>query len=124
MKKQRPISPHLQVYKPQLTSVLSIMHRFTGVALSMGVIVLCWWLFSLSSGGAAYGHFISHAKTWYGKLFMVGWLFSFYYHLCNGLRHLYWDIGKGYGLKTLYKTGWLVVVVSISLTIATTLRVS
>lgn len=122
MNKKRPISPHLQVYKPQLTSVLSITHRLTGVGLSMGTLVLCGWIFALSSGAETYGFFMTQIKSWYGQTFMVGLLFSFYYHLCNGLRHLYWDFGKGYSLKTVYKSGWMVVIASIFMTLMTVTR--
>ena len=123
MKKQRPTSPHLQVYKPQLTSILSITHRFTGVALSAALVVLCYGVVALSLGHESYNAFLSHVGTWYGKALMIGWGFSFYYHLCNGLRHLYWDIGKGYGLKTVYKTGWMVVAIAIGLTLITAMKV-
>jgi succinate dehydrogenase / fumarate reductase cytochrome b subunit len=123
MKKQRPISPHLQIYKPQITSVLSIAHRFTGLALSIGLVLFCWWMISLSMGGTAYTFFIDHLSSWYGKLVLCGLLFSFYYHLCNGIRHLYWDIGKGYNLKSVRFTGWVVVVFSVILTTITIMKV-
>tara|TARA_R110002050_G_scaffold118195_2_gene235450 strand:+ start:70248 stop:70622 length:375 start_codon:yes stop_codon:yes gene_type:complete len=123
MKKQRPISPHLQVYKPQLTSILSITHRLTGVALSAALVVLCYGVLALNLGGESYNSFLNHVGAWYGKTLMIGWGFSFYYHLCNGLRHFYWDIGKGYSLKTVYRTGWMVVAIAIGLTLITAMKV-
>ena len=88
----------------------------------MGTLVLCGWIFALSSGAETYGFFMTQIKSWYGQTFMVGLLFSFYYHLCNGLRHLYWDFGKGYSLKTVYKSGWMVVIASIFMTLMTVTR--
>lgn len=115
----RPLSPHLQVYKPQLTSVLSIMHRMTGGALVVGSFVLLWWLVSLSLGEGAYGFFVNFIRSWFGNVLLMGWAFCFYYHFANGLRHLYWDFGKGYDLATTYKTGWRVVLSSLTATALT-----
>ena len=117
--KERPLSPHLQIYKPQITSVLSITHRITGAALSAGVFVLLLWIFSLSLGPESYGIFTRFIHSWVGKFFLMGWTFSFYYHLANGIRHLFWDMGKGYSLKATYRTGWFVLLFSLSLTIST-----
>ena len=116
---QRPLSPHLQIYKPQLTSVLSIMHRFTGVILSLGIPMLSLWLLSLSLGQAAYGCFESFLTSWFGRLLLFGWTFSFFYHLSNGVRHLVWDFGKGYSLKSTYRSGWIVLCISTILTALT-----
>lgn len=118
-KTNRPLSPHLQVYKPQLTSVLSITHRMTGVALFFGIFVLIWWVGALASGVEAYAYFTSIVRSWVGNVFLLGWSFCFYYHLANGLRHLYWDMGKGYDLSTTYKTGWMVVISSLTFTALT-----
>jgi succinate dehydrogenase / fumarate reductase cytochrome b subunit len=117
----RPLSPHLQVYKPQLTSVLSILHRGTGIALAVGSGIFAAWLLAIAQGPEALACFQSYAGSLLGRLCGLGWLFSLYYHLCNGLRHLAWDIGWGFSLKATYASGWTVVIVSIALTGVTVL---
>lgn len=120
MSRPRPLSPHLQVYKPQLTSVLSIFHRFTGVILCGGAIALVWWLVALEmwpSAPSYYACMQSFYSGFFGKIFLFGLSFSFFYHLCNGVRHLMWDVGCGYDLPTAYKTGWIVIFGSLGLTV-------
>lgn len=116
---QSPISPHLQVYKYQLTSVLSITHRMTGVVLSAASIVFCAWLASIAAGPQAYAAVMSHVTAWYGWVLIVAFSFSLYYHLCNGIRHLFWDIGKGLEIESAYRSGYAVIFFSIALTAAT-----
>ncbi|MBE30101.1 MAG: succinate dehydrogenase, cytochrome b556 subunit [Acidiferrobacteraceae bacterium] len=115
----RPISPHLQVYRPQLTSVLSIMHRLTGVFLSGVTVVLSLWLVSIALGEAAYSPFAVLWDSWISTLLMAGVVFCVYYHLLNGVRHLAWDWGFGFSLSRVYATGWAVVGGSITLTVLT-----
>ena len=91
----RPLSPHLGVYKFMYTMTLSILHRFTGIAASVGFLVFAWWLMALASGHEAYQRFMSLATTPVAKLLLVGFAFSFIYHFCNGIRHLVWDTGRG-----------------------------
>ena len=116
MAKERPISPHLQVYKPQITSVLSIFHRITGVALTFGLILLVAWIFTLSLGEEYFEYFSLFIKSWFGLLILFGFTFAFNYHFCNGIRHLFWDAGYGYEIETVHKSGLAVLVVSFSLT--------
>jgi len=116
---KRPLSPHLQVYKPQLTSVLSITHRGTGVFLSLGALVLTFWLVSLAVSEELFNSFHLHTTFWYGKLFLIGFVFSLYYHLANGIRHLFWDIGLGLEISTTYKSGYFTIFISVVLTLAT-----
>ena len=116
---KRPLSPHLQVYKPQLTSVLSITHRGTGVFLSLGALVLTYWLVSLAVSEELFNSFHLHTTFWYGKLFLIGFVFSLYYHLSNGIRHLFWDIGLGLEISTTYKSGYFIIFISVVLTLAT-----
>jgi len=116
---KRPLSPHLQVYKPQLTSVLSITHRGTGVFLSLGALVLTYWLVSLAVSEELFNSFHLHTSFWYGKLFLIGFVFSLYYHLANGIRHLFWDIGLGLEISTTYKSGYFIIFISAALTLAT-----
>ena len=116
---KRPLSPHLQIYKPQLTSVLSITHRGTGVFLSLGALVLTYWLVSLAVSEELFNSFHLHTSFWYGKLFLIGFVFSLYYHLANGIRHLFWDIGLGLEISTTYKSGYFTIFISVVLTLAT-----
>ncbi len=113
----RPLSPHLQVYKPQLTSVLSILHRITGVALALGTLLLVWWLVAAATGPGAYDAAQGFIGSILGRLLLLGWTYALFYHLANGIRHLLWDAGWGFELSTAYTTGWLVVIVSIVLTL-------
>ena len=117
MARERPISPHLQVYKPQITSVLSIFHRITGVALTFGLILLVAWIFTLSLGEEYFEYFVMFIKSWFGLLILFGFTFALNYHLCNGIRHLFWDAGYGYEIETVHKSGLAVLVVSCVLTI-------
>ena len=112
----RPLSPHLQVYKPQLTSLLSILHRITGVALAGGTLLLVWWLIAAATGTDAFNSVQTVIGSWIGRLFLFGWSFALFYHLCNGVRHLFWDMGRGYELPTVTASGWAVVIISIALT--------
>ena len=107
-KSARPLSPHLQVYKPQMTSVTSILHRATGVALSYGLAVFTWWLVAASLGPEAYGVFTDFAGSKIGLLLMFGWTIAVYYHLANGIRHLIWDTGHLFKLKNAYAAGYFV----------------
>ena len=113
MNQNRPLSPHLQVYKPQVTSVLSIFHRMTGVALSVGLMLLVGWIFSLSFGENIFKYYSYFLGSWLGLLVMFSFTFALSYHFCNGVRHLFWDAGYGYEISTVYKSGLAVVIVSL-----------
>ena len=113
----RPLSPHLQVYRPQLTSVLSILFRIMGVATSVGSIVLIWWLAAAASGVEYFELVQSFLGSWFGRLLLFGWTFALVFHLCNGIRHLYWDAGKGLELETAYASGKAVIVFSVIITL-------
>jgi succinate dehydrogenase / fumarate reductase cytochrome b subunit len=114
---ERPLSPHLQVYKPQLTSILSILHRITGAGLAFGAILLTWWLLAALSGVGAFALVQEFRTSFIGQVMLFGWIFSFVYHLLNGVRHLKWDMGYGFELKSVYRTGYIVIVGSIILTV-------
>ncbi|MEX0729974.1 MAG: succinate dehydrogenase, cytochrome b556 subunit [Aquisalimonadaceae bacterium] len=113
----RPLSPHLQVYKPQLTSVMSIAHRITGVGLSAGVLLLIYWLVAAASGPDAYATARSLLGGFLGQLVLMAFTFALFYHLCNGIRHLFWDAGKGLELQTTYLSGYLALGAGIALTV-------
>ena len=113
----RPLSPHLQVYRPQITSVLSIIHRATGVALAFGLVMLVWWLVAGAAGPAAYETVRDFSGSVIGRLVLFGWSFALFYHLCNGIRHLFWDAGYGYDLDTAARSGWAVMFATLVLTV-------
>jgi succinate dehydrogenase / fumarate reductase, cytochrome b subunit len=115
----RPLSPHLQVYRWQLTSVLSILHRFAGIALAAGTIVLIWWLVAAAMGPGAYAGVRDFLGSWLGLLLLFGWSVALYYHLCNGIRHLFWDAGRGLELPQVYAGGWAVLATTAALTVVT-----
>ena len=115
----RPLSPHLQVYRWQLTAVLSILHRATGIALSIGVLYLAIWVITAAATSPnSYTRFQNFNASIVGRIALGGWLFCAYYHLCNGIRHLFWDAGYGFELKDAYRSGWTVVGVSLLATAA------
>lgn len=116
---RRPLSPHLQVYRPQLTSVLSILHRVTGVVLAIGTLLLVYWLLAAAAGPEAYEVARSILGSMLGQLALFLWTWTLFYHLCNGIRHLFWDAGYGLELDATYASGKAVVVASILLTLAT-----
>jgi succinate dehydrogenase / fumarate reductase cytochrome b subunit len=113
----RPLSPHLQVYRPQVTSILSISHRVMGIALSVGTLMLVWQLIAAASGPDAYDTFQGFAGSWLGVVLLLGWSYALFFHLCNGIRHLIWDVGYGLDLATAYKSGMIVVFASAALTV-------
>lgn len=116
---ERPLSPHLQVYKPQMTSVTSILHRATGVALTAGLVLFSWWLVSASIGAESYGTFVEFVNAPLGLLIMLGFTVSFYYHFANGIRHLFWDAGKGVTIKSAYAAGYFVLFFTLVMSVAT-----
>ena len=115
----RPLSPHLQVYNPQITSVLSILHRMMGVALSFGSVFLIYWLSAAAYGPDAFARAQAFFGSPIGQLILLGLTFSLFYHLANGIRHLIWDVGLGFEMPMLRATGIVVVVIAIGLTALT-----
>jgi len=114
----RPLSPFMigPYYKPQLTSMLSILHRICGVGLSVGSVLLVGWLVAIAAGPWNYSAFATHVAAWYGQLLLLGWSWALLYHLCNGVRHLCWDLGWGYSIPVLYRSGYVAVAASLLLT--------
>lgn len=110
---QRPLSPHLQVYRWGVTMWLSSLHRITGLLLSAGALALAIWLIALASGSSAYeGVREAYASGWF-KVLLVGWTFCFFLHLCNGVRHLVWDTGAGFEKPQIRTGAWIVVVIAV-----------
>jgi len=95
----RPLSPHLQIYKPMLTMVMSIMHRITGVGLYFGIILLMWWLTAASISDSYFDFVQGFFGHWFGRLLLFGFTWSLMHHALGGLRHLLWDTGRGFDLK-------------------------
>lgn len=114
---QRPLSPHLQIYRWQLTSVMSILHRITGVALAVGTLLLVYWLVATAAGPAAFATAHEFIGSILGRLLLFGWTVALFYHLANGIRHLLWDAGRGFELRTVYASGWTVVIVTAALSL-------
>jgi succinate dehydrogenase / fumarate reductase, cytochrome b subunit len=114
----RPLSPDLQIYRPQLTSVLSISHRVTGIVMSGCSVLLVAWLIAAASGPQTYSAVQELMRSWITLFLLLGATFSLFFHLCNGIRHLVWDTGHGFLLRTIYASGWTVLAASVVLTIA------
>ncbi len=115
----RPLSPHLQVYRPQITSILSIFHRITGVGMAFGSIFFVYWIGAAAYGAEAFAAATELMTSWLGITFLFGWTFAVYFHMCNGLRHLFWDMGKGFEQEQYHGSGKAVVVCSIILAVIT-----
>jgi len=122
LQEMRPLSPHLSIYKPQLTSILSILHRITGVFLFAGIIILSWVIFSFVYFPSCVEEINLYIQdclllSVILKLAIFSWCFALFYHLYNGIRHLFWDVGKGFELKQTYRSGKIVVILAIISTI-------
>jgi succinate dehydrogenase / fumarate reductase cytochrome b subunit len=113
---QRPLSPHLGVYKFQYSMALSILHRITGCAAAVGFLLFVWWLTALASGPDAYARAMQALNSPFSKLLLVGFTFSFVYHFCNGIRHLVWDTGRGLERAQARRSGMVVIVAALLLT--------
>jgi succinate dehydrogenase / fumarate reductase, cytochrome b subunit len=113
----RPLSPHLQIYRPQITSVLSILHRLTGIALYAGLLVLVFWLLMVANDAPCALWLQQFWPSVLGRILLFGWSFCFFYHMANGVRHLAWDAGYGFDLSSVTRTGWTVVIFSLAFTL-------
>ena len=114
---ERPLSPHLQVYRWYLTMALSIGHRVTGIGLALGLVLFTWWLLALASGPDAFATVQAVMRSWFGLLVLFGYTFVAFYHCANGIRHLVWDAGYGFDPETAYRSGLAVLVVAGVMTI-------
>jgi succinate dehydrogenase / fumarate reductase cytochrome b subunit len=115
--KSRPLSPHLFIYQPQITWILSFFHRVTGCALAVGTVFVAWWLFSIVNGIDSYATFHWVAKSWLGQLALLGYMWAICYHMLNGIRHLAWDLGFGFDMNVANKSGLAVLGGSGALTV-------
>lgn len=117
--RSRPLSPHLQIYKPQITSILSILHRITGVINMGGLLILAAWLIAASISDNAYAQMQWLMGSLLGIAALVVWSWTVFYHLCNGIRHLFWDMGIGFEIAQVTRSGQIVLLVSGLLTVIT-----
>lgn len=115
----RPQSPNIQIYRPQLTSVLSIANRISGIVLSVAAVGLVVWLIAAAQGPQMYSAAQYALTSLVGRIVLFGVTFAFFLHLCGGIRHLIWDAGYGFELQTIYASGWAVVAASLVFTLAT-----
>ncbi|MDA8231815.1 MAG: succinate dehydrogenase, cytochrome b556 subunit [Magnetospirillum sp.] len=116
--RNRPLSPHLQVYRLPLLALMSIAHRGAGVALALGIVLLAWWLGAIATGPDAYAAVQGFLGSVIGRLVLLGFTVALFYHLANGIRHLLWDAGWGYELPRAYRSGRVVLAATVILTIA------
>ncbi|MGH8308096.1 MAG: succinate dehydrogenase, cytochrome b556 subunit [Gammaproteobacteria bacterium] len=112
----RPLSPHLGIYRWQITMTMSIVHRATGIWLSLGTLALIYWLIAAAAGPQAYTTAQVLFGSWIGQILMWTWTFCLFYHLCNGIRHLFWDSVQGFEIRTFYITGYSVWLIAFVLT--------
>ena len=119
IQENRPLSPHLGIYRWQITNTLSILHRLTGFGLTLGLIPLSLWLWGAAYEPTLFAWLGMAFATIIGKLMLTGWMLAFYYHLSNGMRHLNWDLGKGFALDEVLASGRVVVAFAVMLSIFT-----
>jgi succinate dehydrogenase / fumarate reductase cytochrome b subunit len=122
---ERPLSPFMfpAWYRFQMTSALSILHRLTGIALSVGSILLTWWLVAVAAGGRLFATTHASMNSPIGILLLILWSMAFFYHLCSGIRHLVWDLGHGFEIRDAYRSGYAVLIATVALTALTWLYV-
>jgi succinate dehydrogenase / fumarate reductase, cytochrome b subunit len=113
----RPTSPHVLIYRWQMGNTLSILHRATGAALALALIAFCYWLVSLAGGADSYASAMRIFASPIGLLFLCAWSFAFFFHLLNGIRHLFWDAGRGFERTQRHASGWFAVLGAIALTL-------
>lgn len=118
-KHERPLSPHLSIYRWQITNTLSILHRVTGFGLTFGLVLFAVWLIAAACNPELYACMMDLFGSIVGKLFLFGWTVAFFYHLGNGMRHLYWDMGRGFALGEVTTSGQLILVFTLAMTIIT-----
>ena len=119
----RPLSPHLSVYRPQISMVSSILTRITGISLLVGGLLVIWWFLAAATSPEAFALADGILTSWLGDLVMLGSLWALWYHSLTGLRHLYWDTGRGLDLPTAKMLGWVAVFGSFILTALTVVLV-
>jgi succinate dehydrogenase / fumarate reductase, cytochrome b subunit len=117
-RKERPLSPHLQIYTPLVNMVMSIVHRITGAALYAGTLLLAWWLIAAATGPAQFNFINGLLGSPLGLLVLAGYTWALMHHMLGGIRHLIWDTGRGFDLATVNLLSWGTLVLSLTLTVA------
>lgn len=117
--RDRPLSPHLQIYRLPLNAITSIIHRITGILLALGAVVVVAMLIAAADGSQAYRVAYDLAASWPGRVVLLGFTLALYYHLCAGVRHLFWDAGYGFSLEAARRGSWLVIAGAVVLTAVT-----
>ncbi|MEM7545469.1 MAG: succinate dehydrogenase, cytochrome b556 subunit [Pseudomonadota bacterium] len=113
----RPLSPHLTVYRPQITSILSIFHRATGVAMAASMVLVVWWFLAAATGPEYFALVDGMLSSVLGALVLIASAFAFFYHFCNGIRHMWWDIGNGFEMEKVTASGIAVCAGSVIMTV-------
>lgn len=113
---ERPLSPHLQVYRPLINMMMSIIHRITGAALYFGTVLLAWWLTAAATGPAYFNYVSGVFGSIPGRVVLIGYTWALLHHMLGGLRHLVWDTGRGFDLKTIDRMSWGTIILSVLLT--------
>lgn len=116
MGKARPLSPHLQIYRLPLPAILSITHRMTGIILSTGTVLLALWIIALAQGPQAFAMAMMVVGHPLGQLVLFGYSAALFYHMCNGIRHLNWDRGRGLEIESVYRSGKITIAMAVILT--------
>ncbi|PLX35711.1 MAG: succinate dehydrogenase, cytochrome b556 subunit [Hyphomicrobiales bacterium] len=116
IKIERPLSPHLQIYRPMFTMMMSMMHRITGAALFFGTFILAWWLISAASGPAYYSYVNVFVSSWLGRLILFGYTWALIHHMLGGIRHFIWDTGRMFSRPALEYSAWAMLISSVGLT--------
>jgi len=115
--KQRPLSPHLQIYSPLINMVMSIVHRITGTALYFGTLLLAWWLVAAATGAQQFNFVSGIMGSWFGILVLIGYTWALLHHMFGGIRHLIWDTGRGFSLGTVDMMSWGTIIASGGMTL-------
>ena len=118
VKRARPLSPHLQVYRFTSNMVMSILHRITGAALYLGTVLFAWWLIAAASGPQQYELVRTVFSSWPGRIVLIGYTWALVHHLLGGLRHFLWDTGRGFSLPVVNLMSWLTILGSLAVTAA------
>jgi len=116
MNVERPLSPHLQIYSPMFTMIMSVMHRITGAALYFGTIILAWWLISAASGAHYFSFVNAFVSSWLGQLILFGYTWALIHHMIGGIRHFIWDTGAMFDKRSLEVSAWAMFITSVALT--------
>ena len=115
--RERPLSPHMQIYRWPLPMMMSIAHRVTGVGLYFGTILIAWWLIAVASGPGGYSRFTAFMNSWFGRLILFGYTWALIHHMLGGIRHLIWDTGRGLDKVSIEIFAWATIIGSTVLTV-------